>query len=134
MPDTWITKMIHFDYKDDEDIPARVKKIAGYFGSIVTQSLKNPSGIESNTGIQCRRRPGRIPCTGVIRSTLFEDVLEIKWYCLVCGDEGRITEWEGTRWDKSLIFIKIIRMWSMPSGFLILKVLNLLMWIKKSRN
>ncbi len=89
MPDTWITAMIHFDYKDDEkDIPTPAKKIGNYFGSIVTQSLKNPSGIESNTGIQCRRRSGRIPCTGVIRSTLIEDVPEIQWYCPVCGDEG----------------------------------------------
>lgn len=101
MGDTWITDMSHFDYKDEEahELPKEAKKLAEYFGSIIEATVDRVSPFRKSTGLQCRRRPGRIPCSGVIHSELHPDETELRWWCPVCGDNGRISNWSGTRWD-----------------------------------
>ena len=100
MGNTWVVDMSHWDYPDDEAhrFPARTLKFWGYFGSIVEATVGKPT-FRLSTGIRCRRRPGRIPCRGVIESELNPEGNELRWWCSVCGDNGRISNWAGTRWD-----------------------------------
>jgi hypothetical protein len=100
MGNTWVVDMSHWDYPDDEAhrFPARTLKFWGYFGSIVEATV-GKSPFRLSTGIRCRRRPGKIPCRGVIESELNPGGNELHWWCSVCGDSGRISNWAGTRWD-----------------------------------
>src|SRR4030042_4458355 len=98
---SWFVKMTHFDYKDEEEykFEKRVLKLWNFFGSIVEESIINVTEYNSNTGIQCRRRPKKQQCFGVIQSRFSPDRTELDWWCSVCGDNGHISEWKGTRWD-----------------------------------
>jgi len=100
MGNTWVVDMSHWDYPDDEAnrFPARTLKFWGHFGSIVEATV-GKSPFRPSTGIRCRRRPGKIPCLGVIESELNPEGNELHWWCSVCGDNGRISNWAGTRWD-----------------------------------
>ena len=39
-------------------------------------------------------------CLGVIEVWIYADNDRIGWECLVCGDEGAISNWEMTPWDR----------------------------------
>ncbi len=54
------------------------------------------------TNVPCRRSHGRTLCLGEIEAWLLEDTQEIAWRCPVCGDNGIISHWEGTHWDRSI--------------------------------
>lgn len=101
MPDTWITKMSHYDYSDEVEhtLPREATRLATYLGSILYETLHRIPAMPTSTGIQCRRRPGHVRCSGYILSELSEDKQQIRWWCEECGDNGYISDWEGTRWD-----------------------------------
>lgn len=100
MGETWITDMSHFDYREEEAhrVPKQAKRLAEYFASIIERTLKRAPINGKNVGIRCRRRPGRRPCTGVLESEMQPRGNELSWWCPVCGDNGRISNWVGTRW------------------------------------
>jgi hypothetical protein len=102
MGNTWVVDMSHFDYRDEEEhkFPAKTLKLWEYFGSIIAATLsKSPPGL--STGIPCRRRPGRAPCSGLIESELHPEGNKLRWWCPICADNGMISNWEGTRWAPS---------------------------------
>jgi len=101
MGDTWITDMSHFDYNEEEAhrVPNRGKRLAEYLASIIERTVKRAPMDGNNVGIRCRRRPGRRPCTGVLQSEMHPHGNELRWWCPVCGDNGRISNWVGTRWE-----------------------------------
>lgn len=100
MGDTWIVDMSHFDYRDEEaqGLPSRALRLSNYFGTIVRTTCAR-LGSDSSTGLRCRRRPNHLPCPGYVQSHLDEGGKSLRWWCSVCGDNGRISNWEGTRWD-----------------------------------
>jgi hypothetical protein len=101
MGDTWIIDMSHFDYKNEEaqSLPKAARRLAEYFASIIEGTVHRASIGEPYSGVRCRRRPRRRACGGVIRSELSLEGAELHWWCPVCGDNGRISNWAGTRWD-----------------------------------
>ena len=101
MAATYITRMSHYDYSDEEarGLPREATRLAEYFGSILRETLRRLPGMPSSTGLRCRRRPGHIPCPGHIQSELSTDGTELHWWCPQCGDNGYISDWEHTRWD-----------------------------------
>jgi hypothetical protein len=100
MGDTWVIDMSHFDYPEEDayKFSKAALKLWAYFGSIVEGTVDRPP-LRRTAGIRCRRRPKRVPCTGVIESELHPNGNELRWWCPVCGDNGLISNWEGTRWD-----------------------------------
>ena len=98
MGDTWITDMSHFDYPEGEAdrVPREAVRIATYFASIVEGTVGAPK-FGGSTGVRCRRRPGRLPCSGAIVSELHPSGHELRWRCSACGDNGVISNWAGTR-------------------------------------
>ena len=100
MGDTWITDMSHFDYPEEEAdrVPREAVRIATYFASIVEGTAGGPR-FGGSTAVRCRRRPGRLPCSGMIVSELHPGGHELRWRCPVCEDNGVISNWAGTRWD-----------------------------------
>ena len=93
MGNTWVIDMPHFDYPEEDayTLPKQALKLWAYFGSIVGGTVGRPP-FRRTAGIHCRRRPKRVPCSGVIES-------ELRWWCPACGENGLISNWEGTRWD-----------------------------------
>jgi hypothetical protein len=103
MGDTWITNINHFLSPDGDiaDMPGPAINLAKHITSIIAAITSHYPAIHYNTGIWCRRRPGRKPCQGEIYATLSRLDNEIKWYCPICGDNGIISGWQGTLWDRS---------------------------------
>lgn len=50
--------------------------------------------------VECRTMNGTTPCAGEIEVWVDPDSNIIGWECLECEEEGTISEWEGTQWDK----------------------------------
>ena len=103
MTNTWIIDMSHYDFPEEitNEIPKEAKRMAEYFASIVEGTVRNASLVGGAIGVRCRRRPGRKPCTGMIQAELHQNRNELYWKCPVCGDNGRISSWIGTRWEPS---------------------------------
>jgi hypothetical protein len=75
----------------------RALRLAQFFTEIVAQA----SNYDEPTTLRCRRRPGRMPCGGLL--TLFFDVdnFDVLWSCPECDDNGRISGWKRTFWDNT---------------------------------
>jgi hypothetical protein len=101
MGDTWIVKMSHYDYKEEEarNVPKAARRLAEYFASIIEGTVHRTSIDEPYSGVHCRRRPRKRACDGLIRSESSPEGTELYWWCPVCGDNGRISNWVGTRRD-----------------------------------
>jgi hypothetical protein len=82
-----------------EDLPTPATKLALFTGAIVSWVTgREPAGHE-RTNVWCRRSPGRRQCRGEIVAG-FEDGGKVSWLCPVCGENGVVSGWERTRWDR----------------------------------
>lgn len=99
---TMVTNIQHFlDEKGEvPDLPKEAMELLSYLGSIVedatAEGLTDPEPAE----IRCRNVVRGEVCSGDIEVFLYPESAEIIWQCEKCGDEGLITGWEGTVWDK----------------------------------
>ena len=105
MADTWITDMRHFLNElgeIPEELPPPALKLVLFQGSIVAW-LTATGGLRrqvSRTNVICRRNPNRRPCGGEILAYFDAASEAVVWECPLCGDNGRISGWEGTPWDR----------------------------------
>lgn len=97
--DTWIVDITHYLEPDGSVPEGPFRRIASYFGSIVSAASLQPAGEWLDAAIRCRRRPGRRPCPGHIRVRRVDLPSRVEWHCTFCGDNGLISHWRGTRWD-----------------------------------
>lgn len=51
------------------------------------------------SALGCCRRPARKPCPGPLILLRTEVPAHIEWRCAGCGDDGVISEWEGSPFD-----------------------------------
>lgn len=95
----YISKMIHF-LDETGNIPKRMHKEARELGSfmalVVDATTKNPS-VATLTDIRCFQKR----CQGLIISEILGSTHEVHWKCTECDNEGRIDDWQGTRWNNS---------------------------------
>ena len=105
MGNNWISDMRNFldtDGMIPDDLPGPAYRIANYFGSIIEAVTSTKETKTWDTGIRCRRRPGRRRCHGVVQALIDEkNNFEINWQCPVCNDNGIISGWQDTFWDKT---------------------------------
>jgi hypothetical protein len=99
---TYVTDLTLFEGIDDpsRDVPGPARRIGMYFRAITEQASSAAPGAVVNTGVACRRRPGRRPCPGRIVARRDADA-RIVWSCPHCGENGMIYNWVGTPWDRS---------------------------------
>ena len=102
MGNTWITDLRHFLDDDGSlaDMPRPACRLTKYLGQIV-KAVTTRKRNTLATGVRCRRRPGRRPCSGEIIAFI-EEQRAISWSCPACKDNGVISGWEGTIWDWSV--------------------------------
>lgn len=101
-PRTWITDMRH--YLGDgmlADMPAPAMDVALHLGAIVAWVTSHAAAPEFETNVRCRTRTrahGR--CVGDLQAGLAADDA-IEWFCILCHENGRISGWRQTLWDRS---------------------------------
>jgi len=100
---TWITDIRHFLNEKGEippDMPPHAKALALHFGRIIEAASQRRNGAQAApTDIPCRRKPGNRKCGSSITVGTSEDE-SIEWRCPSCGDNGMVSGWQGTKWDK----------------------------------
>jgi hypothetical protein len=103
MRQTFITDLRDFLNKDDSlpNLGGPALRMAFFHGAIVGWVSRNPGPFPSPTNVPCRRHTAKRPCTGEIVAGLSDDGDVVLWLCTECGEEGQISNWRGTRWDKS---------------------------------
>jgi len=79
--------------------PAAV--IAAFLRSVVGWVTMRQAILPERTNVTCRRVAARIRCRGEIRAYLDAKSGEIWYECPECGENGRITGWEETSWNRS---------------------------------
>ena len=70
-----------------------------HLAGIVEAATSRPAGPPAFTGLPCRRRPQRAPCSGHVEIQRAEVPPEIIWRCPLCHGHGVISGWQGTLYD-----------------------------------
>ncbi len=87
------------DADADADLTAPFRKAVSYEGRIVEAGSAWGRADTFDSAIRCRRKPRSKACPGHLRVRVDSGV--ILWGCTRCRDNGRISEWQGLRWDFS---------------------------------
>lgn len=86
-------------------MPRPARRIAEYMGLIVADATDFLSEQYCEQGVKCRCRPGRKPCPGIIETDFEEGTDRIVWWCPECGENGYISNWQGTLWDRTADYV-----------------------------
>ncbi len=100
MGNTWITDLRHFLGDDGEVVAFRGRRLAEHLCQIVAAVTQEANESPRDPAPSCRRRPGHQRCPGRIQAGFDPPGSRINWLCPSCGDNGWISGWHGTRWDK----------------------------------
>ena len=97
-----ITNIQHFISEDGEipDLPVEAEELLNFLTAIIeaaTIEYERPVTLSSK---RCRKVINGKPCSGEIEVWVYVENNQIGWECMECGDNGVITHWEGTPWDK----------------------------------
>lgn len=100
MPQSYVIHLPH--YLDDagnlpDGLPGPAVAIALFCGAVVAWVS---SGGGDLTNVVCRRTRARPPCRAEVYARRAPGD-RIEWRCPGCGEEGVISGWRGTRWDRS---------------------------------
>lgn len=99
---TWVTDLSHFVDETGNvptNLPGAARRLAEHLAAIVAGATASANDAQTKRQIACRRRPGHRACPGVIRYRLWTDE-RITWECPSCGDNGVISNWQSTAWDR----------------------------------
>jgi len=99
---TMVTNIQHFlDEKGRvPDLPKEAMELLTYLSAIIEDATRESRTDAETAQIRCRRVVKGKVCSGDIEVYLYPEAAEIIWQCEECGEEGVITDWEGTVWDK----------------------------------
>ena len=97
-----ITNIQHFLEEDGKvpDLPAEAQELLNFLTAIIeaaTIAYDRPVTLSS---VPCRNVVEGGLCSGEVEVWVDADNNQIGWECLECRDEGVISDWEGTPWDK----------------------------------
>jgi hypothetical protein len=78
-----------------KQMPKPAREMANFLALIVDFTTQNKPSTLSSTEIRCFNKG----CHGQVKSAFSPDKTEIHWFCPECENEGKISHWQGTRWD-----------------------------------
>ena len=100
---TFYSDVRHF--QDDEgEITGSTRPgavIASFLRSVVGWVAMRHALIPERTNVTCRKVAGRLRCRGEIHAYLDPKAGVILYECPYCGDNGVISGWEETTWNRS---------------------------------
>jgi hypothetical protein len=92
----FISNLTHYldpDGNIAKEMPKSARELASFQSLIVDAATKDYDPPIMATEIRCRKKK----CTGTIE--LFFDDEIIEWWCTDCNEAGRISGWQGSKWD-----------------------------------
>jgi hypothetical protein len=101
MSTTWMIDINDFldDYGDVADLPLATRRLFAHITAIIVMATNPDADAPPEYQVQCRRRPNRKRCSGMIQTDLDPDTGDIIWWCPVCNDTGVISNWQDSLWD-----------------------------------
>lgn len=101
MTETWITDLTHVLTVQGAIAPPTgpARRFAERLTRLVAAATAPPEAEAKPSPVPCWRRPGRRRCAGVLETALDPATGDVVWGCPVCGQQGRIHHWQGSRWD-----------------------------------
>ena len=97
-----VTNIQHFLDENGEvpDIPLEAQELLRFLLAIIEAASTNYDVPVAFADTKCRCVVNGNTCDGDIEVWVYAEDNRIGWECLECGDEGVISHWEGTHWDK----------------------------------
>lgn len=98
-----ITDLRHFLNENDEipdELTSEAKELLQFFGHIVEAATYVYERPTKSAGEVCRSVYNGSSCPGELEVWVSFDNSQIGWECSDCDDEGFISNWEGTQWDR----------------------------------
>ena len=96
----YLTNFKHFLDDKTMDIPLQMpleaRERANFFALIIDATTQNSPPTLTETDVHCFEKG----CNGKIKTALRLKNEEINWFCPDCENEGVISEWQKTKWDK----------------------------------
>jgi len=101
MAKTFITDITHFldDAGELKEMPASVHRMAEFLVAIIDAVTRVYPNVAHDTGISCRKRG----CQGSLQASLQTLDGEITWWCPICEQNGVVSNWQGTKWDRTAV-------------------------------
>ena len=94
----YISNMSHFlDETGNipKQMPMEARELASFFALVIDATTKIIPAKLTPTNLRCFEKG----CQGTIRIEFLRSTNEIHWMCSRCDNEGRISHWQGTKWD-----------------------------------
>jgi hypothetical protein len=94
----YISQMPHFlDETGNipKQMPKQASELASFLALVVDTTTKTLQSTLTSTDIRWFENG----CHGLIKSEVLKPNNEIHWVCSKCQNEGRISEWQKTKWD-----------------------------------
>ena len=97
-----ITNIQHFLDENEEvpNIPPEARELLFFLTAIIEAASEKYDAPVTFADAKCQSVVGGQPCQGEIEVWVYAEDNRIGWECLECGEEGVISNWEGTQWDK----------------------------------
>jgi len=101
---TMVTNIQHFLNENGEvpDMPLEAQELISFLSAIIEAVSTKYDSPVAFADTKCRTMVNGESCAGEIEVWVYADDNRIGWECLECGDEGVISNWEGTPWDKRI--------------------------------
>jgi hypothetical protein len=80
-------------------MPEAAVRLVDFFGRIVVHATA-PLTLEARDPVKCRRASGPRSCSADIEIRFDTESGAIAWRCPACGENGSITNWKDTPWDR----------------------------------
>lgn len=91
----YFSNMTHF-LDESGNIPKEMPKEGRQMAAFLALAIDTTTQNQVLSGnLRCFQKN----CNGLILSHLSPDRKVIEWKCQDCGTEGRISDWQGTKWD-----------------------------------
>jgi len=90
----FITNLTHFldpEGNIPKEMPKQARELASFQSLIVDEATKDLPTL--STELRCRIKK----CKGNIEVAFDGDIIE--WWCTDCNEAGRISDWQGSKWD-----------------------------------
>ena len=99
---TMMTNIRHFLDENDEapNLSQDAKELLNFLSGIIESASTAYDTPVTLANVKCLKTVNEKSCSGEIEVWVFPEDNRIGWECLECGDEGIISNWEGTQWDK----------------------------------
>jgi hypothetical protein len=97
-----ITNIKHFLDEDGEvaNLTLEAQELFSFLIDVVESATIDYARPVALAETKCRSVVDGKICQGEIEVWVYAEDNHIGWECLECGEEGVVTQWEGTPWDR----------------------------------